>query len=339
MRRRYLRGHPRNPEVAMPGPELLFANLLSPIVLTFALGAVAGFIRSELELHEAVLKLLSIYLLLSIGLTGGRELARVSLGDISALVAAAAALTVAIPVACYPILRRFGGFDVANAAAVAAHYGSVSSVTFFAAIAFARAMGNPAEGYMTAVVALMEFAVVIALAVGRWGLRRATDGLRLGGLLVDTLRGRGILLLSGGMLIGYTASDADWNRIAPFYEQLFRGFLMLFLLEMGMTAARQIRAFAQVGRFMTGFALVAPVLLGLTGLLAGWLVGLSQGGAFVFAAICASASYIDAPAACRAALPEASPGIYLTASLGITFPFNLVVNLPLLYTAGSWLYG
>jgi uncharacterized protein len=323
----------------MSGLELLAANLVSPIVLTFALGAVAGFIRSELELPEAVLKLLSIYLLLSIGLTGGRELAKVSLGDVSALVAVAAVLTVAIPAACYAVLRRFGGFDVANAAAVAAHYGSVSSVTFFAAIAFARAMGNPAEGYMTAVVALMEFAVVISLAIGRWGLRQGTDRVNLGSLLVDTLRGRGILLLSGGMLIGYTASDADWNRIAPFYEQLFRGFLMLFLLEMGMTAARQIRAFAEVGRFMTGFAIVAPVVFGLAGLAAGWLVGLSQGGAFVLAAICASASYIDAPAACRAALPEASPGIYLTASLGITFPFNLVANMPLLYAASAWLYG
>ena len=323
----------------MSGLELLAANLVSPIVLAFALGALAGFIRSELELPEAVLKLLSIYLLLSIGLTGGRELAKVSLGEVSALVAVAMALTVAIPAVCYAALRRFGGFDVANAAAVAAHYGSVSSVTFFAAIAFARAMGNPAEGYMTAAVALMEFAVVISLAIGRWGLRRGGDRVDLGSLLVDTLRGRGILLLSGGMLIGYTASDADWNRIAPFYEQLFRGFLMLFLLEMGMTAARQIRAFAEVGRFMTGFAIAAPVALGLVGLLAGWMVGLSQGGAFVLAAICASASYIDAPAACRAALPEASPGIYLTASLGITFPFNLVVNMPLLYGASAWIYG
>ncbi|MBM3480523.1 MAG: sodium-dependent bicarbonate transport family permease [Alphaproteobacteria bacterium] len=323
----------------MSGLELLAANLVSPIVLTFALGAVAGFIRSELELPEAVLKLLSIYLLLSIGLTGGRELAKVSLGEVSALVAVAAALTVAISAACYAVLRRFGGVDVANAAAVAAHHGSVSSVTFFAAIAFARAMGNPAEGYMTAVVALMEFAVVISLAIGRWRLRQGTNRVDLGNLLVDTLRGRGILLLSGGMLIGYTASDADLNRIAPFYEQLFRGFLMLLLLEMGMTATRQIREFVEVGRFMTGFAVVAPVAFGLAGLAAGWLVGLSQGGAFVLAAICASSSYIDAPAACRAALPEASPGIYLTASLGITFPFNLLANMPLLYAASSWLYG
>lgn len=322
----------------MPGLDLLTANLLSPIVMAFALGAIAGAIRSELELPDAVLKLISIYLLLSIGLSGGRELAQVRFAEVSAPLAAAAALTVAIPLATYAVLRRLGGFDIANAAAVAAHYGSVSSVTFFAALSFARAMDKPGEGYLTAVVAMMEFAVIVALAVARFAKGRTGGGVRLSEMMVDTLRGRGILLLTGGMTIGYVASDADWQRIAPFYEHLFRGFLMLFLLEMGMTAARQIRRFAEVGVFMTGFALVAPVVFGLAGVLTGWAVGLSQGGAFVLAAVCASASYIDAPAACRAALPEASPGIYLTASLGVTFPFNLTVNLPLLFAASAWLY-
>lgn len=323
----------------MPGFDLLITNLISPIVLAFVLGAVAGFIRSELELPDSVLKLLSIYLLFSIGLTGGRELAKVSLADVSALFIAAAALTVAIPVLSYNVLRRLGGFDVANAAAVAAHYGSVSTVTFFSAVAFARALDTPSEGYLTAVVALMEFGVVLSLMIARWGLGRERGGIRISELLLDTLRGRGILLLSGGMVIGFVASDTDWQRIAPFYETLFRGFLMLFLLEMGMTAARQIRQFAQVGVFMTGFAILAPVCFGVLGVYAGWAVGLSLGGAFVLGSICASASYIDAPAACRAALPEASPGIYLTASLGVTFPFNLLVNLPLLYALATWVYG
>lgn len=322
----------------MSGADLLVANLLSPIVLAFVLGAIAGFLRSEIELPDAVLKLLSIYLLLSIGLGGGRELSRVEFTQVSSLFAAAAALTAAIPIATYAILRRIGGFDVANAAALAAHYGSVSTVTFFAALSFARAMEKPAEGYLTAVVALMEFGVIISLAIARWRSSRAKGGTRLGDMVLDTLRGRGILLLCGGMAIGYVASDTDWQRIAPFYEHLFRGFLMLFLLELGMTAARQIRQFAQVGVFLTGFALVAPLAFGMLGLLTGWAVGLSQGGAFVLAAVCASASYIDAPAACRAALPEASPGIYLTASLAITFPFNLVVNLPLLFAMSTRLY-
>jgi hypothetical protein len=319
----------------MPGFELLLANLISPIVLAFVLGTIAGFIRSELELPEPVLKLLSIYLLFSIGLVGGRELAKAELSAIAGLVVAAAALTLAIPVLSFIVLRRLGGFDAANAAAVAAHYGSVSSVTFFAAMAFARAAGTPAGGYMTAVVAIMEWGVIIALMLARWSMGRAGGTARIGALVADTLRGRGILLLSGGMVIGALAGDRGWAQIAPFYEELFRGILMLFLLEMGMTAARELKRFAAVGRFMTGFAIAAPLVFGSAGVLLGHAVGLGTGGAFVLGAVSASASYIDAPAACRAALPQASPGIYLTASLGITFPFNLLAGLPLLYLLAS----
>jgi hypothetical protein len=306
-------------------------------VLAFVLGAIAGFIRSELELPDAVLKLISIYLLFSIGLVGGRELAQVRLADLAGLFGLTVAVTIAIPFITYFVLRRLGGFDVQNAAAVAAHYGSVSSVTFFAAVTFARAMNTPSEGYMTAVVAVMEWGVIISLAIARFAMGRASGDMRFGELVRDTLRGRGILLLTGGMVIGYLATDRAWGQIAPFYEQLFRGFLMLFLLEMGMTAARQIRQFAQVGLFMTGFAVAAPLVFGLTGVWLAHAIGLSLGSAFVFGAVCASSSYIDAPAACRAALPEASPGIYLTASLGVTFPFNLLIGLPLLYEFALWL--
>jgi hypothetical protein len=326
----------------MPGFELLIANLLSPIVLAFVLGAIAGFIRSELELPEPVLKLLSIYLLFSIGLVGGRELAQAAFSEIAGLVVAAVILTLAIPVIAFVVLRRLGRFDVANAAAVAAHYGSVSTVTFFAAMAFARAAGTPAGGYMTAVVAIMEWGVIIALMLARWSMGQAGGGSgrgRIGALVVETLRGRGILLLSGGMVIGALAGDRGWEQIAPFYGELFRGILMLFLLEMGMTAARQIKAFAEVGRFMTAFAILAPLGFGSLGVALGTGFGLGVGGAFVLGAVAASASYIDAPAACRAALPQASPGIYLTASLGVTFPFNLLVGLPLLYWLASFLAG
>lgn len=323
----------------MQGFDLLVSNLLSPIVLAFALGAVAGFIRSELELPEPVLKLLSIYLLFSIGLSGGRELAKANLADIAGLLGVAAALTLAIPVGTFIVMRRLGGFDAANAAAVAAHYGSVSSVTFFAAVAFARAAGTPSEGYLTAVVALMEWGVIIALLLARWSIGRETGRGSLRDLVVDTLRGRGILLLTGGMIIGALANDGQWNQISPFYEHLFRGILMLFLLEMGMTAARQIRGFTAVGRFMTAFAVLSPVVWGCIGVWLGTLAGLGTGGAFVLGAICASSSYIDAPAACRAALPSANPGIYLTASLGVTFPFNLLIGLPLYYRFAQWLQG
>ncbi|MCS6891293.1 MAG: sodium-dependent bicarbonate transport family permease [Rhodovarius sp.] len=323
----------------MAGFDLLANNLLQPIVLAFVLGAIAGFLRSELELPEPVLKLLSIILLFSIGITGGREIAKVPAGEVAGLLALALALTFAIPLICFQILRRLGGFDAANAGAVAAHYGSVSSATFFASIAFARAMATPAEGFLTAVVAMMEFAVIFSIALARWSMGRERGGMQLSALLLDVLRGRGILLLSGGMVIGAVATDQQYAQIQPFWEGMFRGFLMLFLLEMGMTAARQIRGFAEVGRFMLAFGTIMPVCFGLLGVTLGQMAGLSLGGAFVFGAICASASFIDAPAACRAALPEANPGIYLTASLGVTLPFNLLIGLPLYYGYARWLYG
>lgn len=322
----------------MPGFDLLITNLLSPIVLAFVLGIIAGVIKSELELPEAVLKLLAIYLLFSIGLKGGTELAAVKFSDIADLLGVTLALTIAIPVIAFFVLRKIGGFDASNAAAVAAHYGSVSSVTFFAAMSFAKSMNTPGEGFMTAVVALMEWGVIVALMLGRFSLGKENGNASIGSLVIDTLRGRGIILLTGGMMIGLLTGESGWKQISPFYDDLFRGFLMLFLLEMGMTAARQFRAFTQVGVFMTVFAIVMPLTMGLVGVWLGHMVGLSVGGAFVLGAVCASSSYIDAPAACRAALPKANPGIYLTASLGVTFPFNIVIGLPLYYQFALRLY-
>ncbi len=315
----------------------LIANMLSPIVLSFALGATAGFVRSELELPEPVLKLLSIYLLFSIGLVGGRELAQIGITEIMNLLIVSVILTILIPTVTYFTLRQ-GGFDIANAAALAAHYGSVSSVTFFAAIAFVQNIGLNPEGYLTAVVAIMEWGVIVALFIARLMINRANGTFAISDLIVDTLRGRGILLLTGGMLIGAVVDNRGWSQIAPFYEHLFRGILMLFLLEMGMTAARQIRDFAKVGWFLSGFAVMAPVVFGILGVFMGYCVELSQAGSFVLGCTCASASYIDAPAACRAALPQASPGVYLTASLGITFPFNLMVGMPMYFAFAAWLY-
>ncbi|MFM7505200.1 MAG: sodium-dependent bicarbonate transport family permease [Rubrivivax sp.] len=323
----------------MNATDLLLTNLLQPIVLAFLLGALAGFVRSELELPEAVIKLLSIYLLFSLGLTGGRELAKAEMADVLPLVGITLLMTFGIPTLAYHVARRMGGFDISNAAAIAAHYGSVSTATFFASMTFATAMGTPAEGTMAAMVALMEFGVVYSLALARMAMGRQGGGVRVAELMLSVIRGRGILLLLGGMTIGALATEKQWTQISPFYEGLFRGMLMLFLLEMGITAARQIGAFRQVGVFMAGFGVLMPLLHGLIGVTLAHAVGVGVGGAFVFGAICASASFIDAPAACRASLPEANPGIYLTASLGVTLPFNLMVGIPLYYAYARWLAG
>ena len=324
----------------MPELDLLITNLLQPIVLAFLLGALAGAVKSELELPEAVVKLLAIYLLFSLGLTGGRELANAQFSDVWPLLGITVIMTFGIPTLAYFITRRLGKMDISNSAAIAAHYGSVSTATFFASMSFATAMGTPAEGYMAAMVALMEFGVIYSLVIARIAMGR-NNGQKLDAaeLFMSVIRGRGILLLLGGMIIGFMATDRQWQQISPFYENLFRGMLMLFLLEMGITAARQIKAFRQVGAFMTGFGVVMPVIHGVIGVtLASW-AGLSVGGAFVFGAICASASFIDAPAACRASLPQANPGIYLTSSLGVTLPFNLLIGLPIYYQYATWVSG
>ena len=322
----------------MPGFDLLITNLLQPIVLAFLLGTLAGAVKSELELPEAVVKLLAIYLLFSLGLTGGRELAKADFDLVWPLLGATVLMTFGIPTFAYWITRRLGKMDISNAAAIAAHYGSVSTATFFASMSFATAMGTPAEGYMAAMVAFMEFGVIYSLLLARVAMGRASGhAVQAGELFLSVIRGRGILLLVGGMLIGMIATDKQWQQISPFYEGLFRGMLMLFLLEMGITAARQIRAFRQVGAFMAAFGITMPVIHGVIGVTLASLAGLSVGGAFVFGAICASASFIDAPAACRASLPQANPGIYLTSSLGVTLPFNLLVGLPIYYQYASWL--
>lgn len=321
----------------MPGLDLLAANLLQPIVLAFVLGAIGGFLKSELELPEAVIKLLSIYLLFSLGLTGGRELAKAEMGTVLPLMGVTLLMTFAIPSVVYLVTRRLGRMDISNAAAIAALYGSVSTATFFASMTFAAAMATPAPGYMAAMVALMEFGVIYSLAIARVATGRQGGGVRSAELFLSVVRGRGILLLAGGMVIGAVATDKQWSQISPFYEGLFRGMLMLFLLEMGITAARQLKAFREVGIFMVGFGMLMPLVNGLVGVTLAHAVGLEVGGAFVFGAICASASFIDAPAACRASLPEANPGIYLTASLGVTLPFNLIVGLPLYFAYARWL--
>ncbi|MFN8955132.1 MAG: sodium-dependent bicarbonate transport family permease [Burkholderiales bacterium] len=322
----------------MPGLDLLLTNLLQPIVLACLLGTLAGAVKSELELPEAVVKLLAIYLLFSLGMTGGRELAKAEMDSLWPLLGITVLMTFAIPTLAYIVTRRLGRMDISNSAAIAAHYGSVSTATFFASMSFATAMGTPAEGYMAAMVALMEFGVIYSLVIARVAMGRTkSGGVQASELFLSVIRGRGILLLVGGMLIGYIATDKQWQQISPFYEGLFRGMLMLFLLEMGITAARQIKAFRQVGVFMAGFGVLMPLLHGLVGVTLGHVAGLTVGGAFVFGAICASASFIDAPAACRASLPEANPGIYLTSSLGVTLPFNLLLGLPLYYEYARWL--
>jgi uncharacterized protein len=312
---------------------ILLENLVSPITLAFLLGVIATLIRSDLEIPEPVIKIFAIFLLLSIGLQGGRELATSDLGNLAGAIGITGALVLILPGAAFLVARHVLNLDIRNAAGVAALYGSVSSVTFVVSKSYAEAAGTPMEGYITGLVALMELGILVALFYGRLALSRAegTGTQGLGPILMETLRGRGLVLLGGGLVIGAAIGEKNFGRIEPFFVDLFRGVLVLFLLEMGMTAARQLREFAAVGPKMLAFGIAMPMIHGALGTFLATAVGLPLGSAFVLGAVAASASYIDAPAAVRATFPQANPSIYLTSSLGITFPFMLILGIPAVY--------
>lgn len=314
----------------------LTANLLSPIILAFGLGVVASLVRSDLRLPEPLYSGLSIYLLLAIGLKGGVELNRTPLGDFVWPALLTLLLGVLTPVIAYNVLRRLGRFDRVNSAAIAAHYGSVSAVTFIVAISYGAATGQAPEGFMPALVAILEVpAIVVALMIAFTRDRRAGSWQAA---LHEVLAGRSVILLVGGLLIGLAVGPAGFEPVSPFFVSGFQGALTLFLLEMGIVAARRLKDLREVGAFLVGFGILLPIAHGFLGVWLGGMAGLSIAGSAVLGAMVSSASYIAAPAAVRIALPEANPTYYLTASLGITFPFNVTLGIPLYYAMASWLY-
>ena len=321
--------------------SILIENLISPIPLAFLLGVLATLIRSDLEIPEPVIRIFAIFLLFSIGLQGGRELATADLSNIGGAVTVTALAVILIPLLAFLVGRYIIGLSIVNAAGVAALYGSVSSVTFVVARSYGESVGTPMEGYITGLVALMELGILVALFYGRLALSRADGekGTPLSSILMETLRGRGLLLLGGGLIIGAASGEANFKKVEPFFVDLFRGVLVLFLLEMGMTAGRHLKEFAKVGGRMLAFGIIMPMVNGfiVTGLAT--LVGLPMGSAFVLGAVAASASYIDAPAAVRSTFPEANPSIYLTSSLGITFPFMVLAGVPIVWQMAKFWQG
>ena len=337
--------------------ELASANLLSPAVLCFALGAFAVWLRSDLQLPEPVFSALSIFLMLSIGLRGGAELSAThGLGWIGPVIGALA-LGCAIPLWSYLLLCRGAGLSEADAGAMAAHYGSVSAVTFAAVTTLLDGQGVRYEGYAPALLAVMEVpAIVVGIGLARFALARvasvrATGGgaIALGGrtsdghagwaaVLNEALASKSIVLLLGGLMIGALAGPAGLTKVKPFFSDLFQGALCLFLLELGRVAASHVAGFRRVGMRLIAFAVVMPIVHGALGVALAFALGMSQGGAVVLGTLAASASYIAAPAAVRLALPEANPGYYLTCSLAVTFPFNITVGLVIYRAFAAALY-
>lgn len=328
--------------------NILTTNLLSPITLCFCLGMFARLVRSELSVPKEVYMGISLYLLLALGLKGGVELAEASLASIMGPALITVLIGCITPLTAYGILRRFGRFSVADSAGIAAHYGSVSAVTYIAAQAFMTEMISlnpslpPLEGYLPTLLALLEspgihIALAIGVLKGAGSLSRSKAS-----LLHEVLTGRTMMLLVGGLIIGMCMGHKNWEVIAPLYDPkggVFRGLLCIFLLEMGIVAGARLGDFRRVGLFLAAFGVTVPVLHAVLAIVLGHLSGLSMGGSVVLATMAASASYIAAPPAVRLAIPDANPSYYLTLALAITFPFNIVVGIPLYYEIAARYYG
>ncbi len=322
--------------------SIMQANLLSPAVLFFALGCVATLARSDLRFPEPLYVALTIYLLVAIGFKGGVALARAGLGEVWLPATAAVAIGTLIPLVAFPILRWIGRLSNVDAAAVAAHYGSVSAVTFIAATNFLQATTTPFEEYSSVFLAVMESpAIVVGILLGKLTSHTRTGDLKatLARSLHEAVAGRSVLLLVGSLLIGWLCGPDGLKSTEAFFVAPFQGVLALFLLEMGMVAARRFSDLREVGPFLLGFATLFPVAAGFVGAAAGWLTGLSLGGTTLLAVLAASASYIAAPAAMRLSLPEANPTLYLASALAVTFPFNLTLGLPLYALMARWWHG
>jgi hypothetical protein len=315
--------------------------MLDPVVLFFVLGVAARLAKSDLRLPEALYEALAIYLLLAIGLKGGVELARQPSLSVLPHALAAIALSAVIPLLLYPILRAFGRLSGADSASIAAHYGSVSVVTFAVATSVLLAAGIPSEPHMPLIVALMEApGIVVGIVLARrfgaaaGGTPQSTQW---GVLAHEVLFGKSVVLLLGGLLIGFIAGPKGIGPIEPLFFGLFKGVLALFLLEMGLVAGGRIGELKRAGAFLVVFGVAAPVALGLLGAVIGHLLGLSLGGTALFATLAASASYIAAPTAMRVAVPEANPALSIGVALGVTFPFNITLGIPLYLQFARWL--
>jgi hypothetical protein len=317
--------------------EAAITNATSPPVLAFVLGLIAVAVKSDLRLPEALYQGLSIYLLLGIGIKGGVALSESSFQEVWVPILGTLALGIVIPVLAFWLVGKLTNLDAVNRGALAAHYGSTSLVTFSAAIIFLESQQVQYEGFVTTLLAILEIpGIVVGLLLASRGLGR---GLNWGESLKEIMTSKSIVLLAGGLILGLITGASGYERVEPFFGGLFTGVLALFLLEMGIVAGRRLPDVRQAGLGLVVFSLLFPFLSGTLGVVVGAASGLGLGGSVVLGVLSASASYIAAPAAVRLALPEASPGIYLTASLGITFPFNLIFGIPIMFAVGQFVEG
>ncbi len=310
-------------------------SAIDPIILFFLLGLFAGLMRSALRLPAAVYEFVSMLLLLAIGLKGGIELAKQPFAMLLPQMLAVVAMGFTLPLLAFPVLRYVGRFTRADAASIAAHYGSVSVGTYAVATAYFATREITFEEHMPLLLVLLEIpAILVGIVLAR-GLTRETHW---ASIAHEVFLGKGIVLLLGGLLIGWVAGPNGVSSITPLFFDLFKGVLAIFLLEMGLIAAAQVSALRRYGLFLLAFGIVMPLCSAVIGIGLGWALGLSVGGAAMLATLAGSASYIAVPAAMRISVPEANPTLSLTASLGVTFPFNVLVGIPIYYVLAEKAY-
>jgi hypothetical protein len=325
----------------------MFQNLIDPAILFFVFGVIAGAVRSNLEVPPALAKFFSLYLLVALGLKGGANLASSGLPAAGALALAAALLMAAlVPTYSFLLLRR--RTDPFDAAAVAATYGSVSAVTFIAAQQFLTQQGIAFGGYMTVAMVLMESpAIVMAVLLASYVRKRSSvssgsapaAALSMRKVLHEAFTDGAHLLLIGSLVIGFVTGERGKQIMEPFAVDIFKGILAFFLLEMGLLVARQLReSQVRLERHLLAFALLMPMVNATVALALAALLGLARGDAVLLAVLSGSASYIVVPAIVRYAIPEARPGVYFTMALACTFPFNILVGIPLYHAASGWLW-
>lgn len=314
--------------------NLIVSNILNPPILAFFLGMLAVFLKSDLEIPPPLPKLFSLYLLFAIGFKGGVELVKSGISqEVILTLVAAIFMACVVPIYTFFILKI--KLDDYNAAAIASTYGSISAVTFITASSFLTKLGIAFDGYMVAALALMESpAIIVGLILVN--LFTASQGKRefvWSEVLRDAFLNGSVFLLIGSLIMGILTGEHGWVALKPFTQDMFYGVLTFFLLDMGLVAAKRIKDLQKTGAFLILFAILIPIVNAGIALAIAKIIGMPQGNALLFAVLCASASYIAVPAAMRLTVPEANPSLYISTALAVTFPFNIIVGIPL------YLYG
>jgi len=339
--------------------QLIQANLLTPIILFFLFGIIAARIKSDLKIPEAISEFLPIYLLAAIGLHGGIEMRNTGFENMLIPMFVAIGLSLLFTLNHYQILKRLGKFNLFDSYALASTYGAVGAVHFSVGLSFLKNQGVSSEGYIAAILAVLEpLAFILAIFMTNMAVSKqikakkksfADDGseidvglqqtkTKLTKVLHESITGKAIVILLGSIVIGYIIGEEGFEPIKIVFDDMFTGAIVIFMVEMGIIAGQRLDDIKKVGVFLTAFAIIIPVFNGTIGVLVSTAIGLSVGGAVMFGLLMASASFIAAPAVLRHAIPQAKPSLYITSALGITFPFNIIVTLPLLFALSTLLH-